>query len=82
MKTWSRESTPTPIAFPSTHLLGSGLGQNGSTSNVGASTIGCCDSSARCPTANVTMATTQDDARRSFRLFMILNEFRRYQISR
>src|SRR3712207_3504608 len=34
---WSRESTATPIAWPSTQLLGMGLGQNGSTSKRGAS---------------------------------------------
>ena len=37
MNTWSRESTPTPTADPSTMWSGSGLGQNGSTTKIGAS---------------------------------------------
>ena len=36
MNTWSRESTVTPIADPMSQWFGSGLGQSGSTSNVGA----------------------------------------------
>src|SRR3990172_2301518 len=39
MNTWSLESTPTPMAEPSSQWLGSGLGQKGSTSNSGASTL-------------------------------------------
>ena len=37
MKTWSRESTPTPMVEPRIQWLGSGLGQSGSTSKMGAS---------------------------------------------
>src|SRR5262245_14097318 len=37
MNTWSRASTPTPITLPSTQWFGRGFGQNGSTSNAGAS---------------------------------------------
>ena len=34
--TWSRESTPTPMAEPNTQWFGNGLGHSGSTSNWGA----------------------------------------------
>src|SRR5688500_16295074 len=36
IQTWSRESTERPIVEPNTQWSGSGLGQNGSTSNRGA----------------------------------------------
>ena len=36
IQTWSRESTETPIVEPSTQWFGNGFGQNGSTSNRGA----------------------------------------------
>src|SRR5688572_17704988 len=36
IQTWSRESTETPIVEPSNQWLGRGFGQNGSTSNRGA----------------------------------------------
>ena len=36
IQTWSSESTETPMVEPSSQLLGSGFGQNGSTSNSGA----------------------------------------------
>ena len=39
MKTWSRESTPTPTTDPSTQWFGSGWGQKGSTSKIGASAV-------------------------------------------
>jgi hypothetical protein len=51
-------------------LLGSGFGQKGSTSNIGASTIGGCDSSARWPSASITMAVTQPVARMIWRLLI------------
>ena len=38
---WSRESTATPITWPSSHLLGSGFGQNGSTSSTAPGTSPC-----------------------------------------
>ena len=36
IQTWSRESTETPIVEPKTQWFGSGFGQNGSTSKIGA----------------------------------------------
>src|ERR1700688_3155623 len=35
---WSWESTDMPMTWPRIHLFGKGLGQNGSTSNMGACT--------------------------------------------
>ena len=38
---WSRESTATPMTWPSSHLLGSGFGQKGSTSSTAPGTSPC-----------------------------------------
>ena len=39
IQTWSCSSTQTPIVEPSSQWFGSGFGQNGSTSNIGACTL-------------------------------------------
>src|SRR5690606_29088086 len=60
MNTWSRESTPTPMVEPRTQLFGSGLGQRGSTSKIGASTRAVEDASrAACPTPSATMPASR-----------------------
>src|SRR4029453_15079594 len=49
--TWSCSSTHAPMVQPKSQLLGSGFGQSGSTSNIGALTLEPCASALYCRTA-------------------------------
>src|SRR5262245_13759907 len=49
--TWSCSSTHAPMVQPKSQLLGSGFGQSGSTSNIGALTLEPCASALYCTTA-------------------------------
>ena len=66
MKTWSRESTPTPMVEPRIQWLGSGLGQSGSTSKMGASPdisgVWLADSMVQAESAMMPPAATQVSA--------------------
>ena len=62
---WSRESTATPITWPSSHLSGSSCGQNGSTWRVAPGTSSCAvaaPSSALCPRPNAMPHAMRDAA--------------------